>query len=272
MRPELPNLKQYVFNGEPNSTYEVLIRMKRELNRSDLKLFPSGFLFDTETLPANYYEDVCFGATRESVSFIKEHLSRFVVIDQIYTDAFPFNLFADCFIEGIPEALLKRLVHVKSFEVNAKVNDVGEIMKVLDILGRGLNRIKIESSSLDQTIFDCLPKWCPVLDELSIREENELDLAFILKFKSLKSVQLLQQLNEEFARECFQKYENFRSFCFGEQLNCYKLFRSSIPPFQLEIYETYTLRKSSCLGRNQKRVSLCSDDIIDEFELPTLFD
>ena len=266
MRTELPHLKEYVFNGEPDETYEVLVKMKRRLNRPDLKLFPAGFLFDTETLPADFDHDFYWGHTSALISFIKKHLSRFLVIDQIYAWEFPFNMFVDCFTEGIPEEMLRRLVQVKSFEVKAKVNDVGELMKVLEILGRGLDRVKIESSEMDQEIFDRLPEKCPILGEFSIKEENSLDLAFILRFKSLKIVQLHQQLNEEIARECFQKYENFLSFSFYEQDDCLKVSRSLKPPFQL------TIVKISPSDKKQQKVSLPSNETIVDFDLPTLFD
>lgn len=234
MRTELPNLKEYFFNGKPWNTYEVLIEMKNRLNRPDLKLFPSGFLFDSETLPEEFDEDFYLWRATNLVPFIKEHLSKFVVRDQIYLDLFAFNQFENCFTEGIPNELLDRLIEVKTLMISEKVNNAGELVKALGALGRALTDVHIESSSLEQEFFDRLPEQCPILDELRIKEENQLNPAFILDFKSLKCVHFYQQIDEELVRAAFQKYEYFSSFHFHQQGNCVKLCRSARDHFKLE--------------------------------------
>ena len=197
-----------------NGTYEVLAEEQARLSGSDLRLFPSGFLFDSEALPenfdTNFYDD--FGSLEP---FLKEHLENFVLIDERKVAGLHFNLYMRYFTDGLPEEILRRLVHVKMLDIRGKVGDVDQLVKVLDILGRGLSFIKIESSALNQEIFDRLPKWCPVLDVLSIEEEDALDLAFVLGFQSLKVVHLHQHhhpLNKEIAKECFRKYENLVPF------------------------------------------------------------
>ena len=239
VQTELPHLKQYVFNGEVYDTYEVLVGMKARLNRSDLRLFPAGFLFDTETLPENFNPNF-YDGTGNFVPFLKEHQEKFVLIDQRYVFHLQFNVYADCFTDGLPEELLQRLVHVKSLTISGKVNEVEQLVKVLDILGRGLSFIEIDSSLLNQEFFNRLPKWCPILNELSIEEEEPLDPTFILRFKSLKVVHLHQhqhQLNEEIAEECFRKYENFVSCLLCDQDACLKTLRSTRNPTKLDKFK-----------------------------------
>lgn len=228
---ELPQLKEYFFNGEPFDTYDVLVKLKKKHNRPDLKLFPAGFLFDSEMLPADFDHYDCFwGSASRLIPFLKKHLSKYVIRDQVYVYDFPFNVFANCFTEGLPEQLLRRLVEVRSLEINGKVNDADQLVKVLEYLGRSLDQVKIKSSSLSQEIFDSLPEKCPVLSELSINEENQLNPAFILHFNSLKTVHFHQQSIEEIAKECFQKYEHFSSFFLYDGNDCRQLCRSKIWP------------------------------------------
>ena len=114
--------------------------------------------------------------------------------------------------------------------VDGKVNDADQLLLVLECLGRSLDRINIKFSSLDQEIFDGLPKQCPILSELFIEEEHQIDPAFILNFESLKIVNFNQKLEEEFVRDCFQKYEYFESFCLHDD---HWFLRSPEDPSQL---------------------------------------
>ena len=199
--------------------------MKKRLNRPDLKLYPAGFLADSETLPEEFDYKFHWGKTDELVRFMKQNLSKFVVSDQIYITGFPFNSYENCFTEGIPNELLDRLTNVRAFAIKGMINNVDQLVKVLGALGGSLRWVDIVFSSLAQEIFGRLPEHCPVLDELMIKEESELDPTFILNFKSLKTVKFHQQISEEFVRATFQKHENLLQFYFHQQDDCVKLER-----------------------------------------------
>ena len=194
------------FNGDLHN-FETLLEQKAEFNRPNFRIFFCGFEFDEHNLPEDAANLAYYSPTPACIRFIREHLSRFVRKEQVHVRTFDFNAFADCFAEGIPEVLVRRLVNLRNLTVSRAVQDVDQLVKILKIVGRRLNDVQLVSSSLDQVFFDLRPTLCPVLGALGIKQRTQLNPAFLLQFESLINVSIYQELPTEIVKAALAKYE-----------------------------------------------------------------
>lgn len=223
---ELPKLEEIHFNGQLHD-FETLVEQQVRFNRPNFRIFFRGYEFTAANLPESFHELGYYSPNYASVQFIRQHLSKFVLKNQTYVQSFYFNVFADCFPDGIPEELLERLVNLSNLHVNRTVRDAQELVKVLRIVGRSLRQVEIASSSLEQSIFDLLPEMCPVLGALTIKERAQLNANFILRFKSLKNATIYNELSTEIVKAALERYEHLELLSFFYQEYRIQLNRQS---------------------------------------------
>lgn len=206
-------MAEITFNGDLHN-FEILVDQKTRFNRPNFRIFFCGFEFDEHNLPEDAAHLAYYSPTPACIRFIRQHLSKFVVKEQVHVRTFDFNAFDDCFPEGIPELLVRRLINLRNLTVSRTVRDPYQLVKVLKIVGRRLNDIELVSSSLDQHYFDLLPTLCPVLGALTIKQRTQLSFDFLLQFESLINVNIFQELSGEIVKSALAKYKNLVLFSF----------------------------------------------------------
>lgn len=220
---ELPKLQEIHFCEEAN-IYKSLIEQKIIYNRPNLRIFFCGFAFDTDALPEDAllldYRCPSAGAVR----FLKEHYSKFVARHQTQIYGLSYNLFEDCFPDGIPDELVQRLVSLRSLIIDRPVRDDDQLVRFLEVTGPGLDLIQIQNPELDEEFFQLLPKMCPAVAELTI-EESEFNHEILLDFRGLRVVTVDLQLTGKFAKTLFAENEYLDKLDFWYKTYKVQLYR-----------------------------------------------
>ena len=187
--------------------FETLVEQQARYNRPELRIFFCGFEFTAEDFPQDLIHINLYNPTPTCIELIKKYLDKFIAKNQTNVKTFDFNAFADCFADRIPEELVRRLVKLRALTVNRPVRDADQLVKVLGITGPDLSNVEISSASLDQSFFDRLPKLCPFLGSLTIKQRTQLNVDFILDFKNLITLNFYQELSAALVKAALAKYE-----------------------------------------------------------------
>lgn len=135
-----------------------------------------------------------------------------------------YNLFEECFPDGIPEVLMQRLVNLQSLLIDRPVQNAKQLVKLLEITGLGLDLIRIKNSLLNDEFFDLLPKKCPVIIDLTI-EKSAFNPEILLNFKGLKKITVDLELPSRFAEVLFQNNDYLDLLTFQRKGRLVRLYR-----------------------------------------------
>ena len=207
----LPNLKAIYLSKAryaSRNVFDTLKQQNQQLKRN-LKIYYFGIDgLNLDTNSNNELDDGYFSANKKTTKLLcknyhklAEHASFIYGLD--------YSVVEEHFVE-IPSDFASKFVDLKLVKVNGKVNS----KQLIGFLKnhRCLNELNTENASLTQLFFDFLPRLCPHLNSLSIRDRKKsYDFNFILKFKNLVYCTIEQKLNYEFICQVFKttKIEEF---------------------------------------------------------------
>lgn len=270
---ELPRLKELHF--ESSSTwhnYECVLDSKKETNNKIFKPFLFGINF--KELKPHLNCKSFYAADRDNFRLYKDH-SDSLANHLVFINSLNYNDFEDTF-EEIPMTLAKKFVNLEKIIINGKVHKVNQLIKLLDCLSNIVTVLHIESSSLKQEFFDQLPQLIPILDFLAIKnEKKELNFDFLQNFKSIKSINLDQNVEPEILHTiCSTFSKTLRMVnCREKNKNTIRIVRDFKK--QLRIYKTAIKRPLDFIPNSHKDYGLNelfgSNSSLESLEIDTLF-
>ena len=260
----LSNLKS-IHIGPPKRSFIRLTESKKRFNK-DLKIYY--FNLDSDKLDeldiALIEVDSCLGG------YLAEPLA--ILYNKYYsrlTDYCPFvewiyyNTLEKSF-KQIPEKFMDRFVNCDSFNINEKVNDLDQLIRVLKEC-KTITSLSLVSS-LGQHFYDFrlydLCDLCPNILSLSIDHTKNgyhaLNFEFIFKFKNIRSFSVRDRLSFEFVAKLIGSHRDM-SVKFVD-----RSFEIKIVKFEIG---TYRLIVRSCITYKSNYSSHGSlDDLFDKLE------
>lgn len=198
-------LNEIHFSGDEHTFYS-LKKQSQLLGKNDLKIFfLSANLSDCDRFLD--YDLVDFGMhiDESTVDFYVQNYAQ--LADCLFSIKFVnYNCLEDHF-EKIPKNFFKKIVNLYQLEITDAIKDLNQFEVILKECGY-LNKIYINTFDLDADFFNhLLPTCCSNIKCLEIKNNRNLNLDFLLKFKSLEAIIIDQNLSTNLIRKLYDKYK-----------------------------------------------------------------
>lgn len=125
-----------------------------------------------------------------------------------------YDVMESCF-DPIPRDLLDKLVNLSVIEVNAKVQNVRQLIDLLKC-NRYLNTLRLVNASMKQKFMNILPKLLPNLVILDVLDDaKSYEFSFALRLKNLVTVETRQRLDLDLLYKWFRKNAGLKEVHFA---------------------------------------------------------
>lgn len=191
---KLDKLKEiYLYNEDMHFLEHLIRRINLSSKKDPRKLFYRYVKIENEVELWNIYPIEIFTNSssflnRYSIEFLSNNLSklpsRFNSDDTL--DYFRSN--NDALAEKIPDALVAKFSELSFLEIG-KFDDLDSLLRLLNCCKK-IKTIKIRNNLLPQKFFDQLPNLCSRLLNFSMYINEDSNLDFLLKFRSLDELEL----------------------------------------------------------------------------------
>lgn len=115
---------------------------------------------------------------------------------------------------GTPLELVKRLVCLDELELSDELRDSDQFVDLLRHC-KYLPSLKVTAPFMAQSFFDeILVEHCPVIESLTIQNQNQLNFDFLLKFKDLQNLTIKQQLSSDLIEKMYSRFEYLKTLKF----------------------------------------------------------
>lgn len=116
--------------------------------------------------------------------------------------------------DGAPIELVKKLVSLDELELSGELRDSKQFVSLLRHC-KYLRSFKVTAPFMSQSFFDeVLSEHCPVIESLTLYNQNQLNFDFLLKFKDLQNLTTKQQLSGDLVAKMFDRFEFLKTLFF----------------------------------------------------------
>lgn len=212
-------LKELSFISGNEDNLRYLLKQKK-LKNSKYKIYQKGFSVETEQDLDNYVNDADCCDTEIDTKLICLYYDKTKTCMN-YCRNIDYTLLTSI-LEEIPENFFKKFNHILKLSVSPTENGINKD-KFIDFISN-LKDLRILDlyESFDQHFYNNLHNHCPYLNRLDVKENENIDLDFLLHLKNLKMFSINQHVPLDKIRIIFDslnEFCNFKSILCGKSIN-----------------------------------------------------